>query len=275
MPDNSQFIFPPWLIPAITGVIGFISAIILERFKNRVVFLKFKRNIFQVATTTNHRFWGKIEVLYNNRKSNHLSLITIEIKNDSNIDLENVNVDLWIDETSQILAHQANYIESGNLIRLEEKFESQFNEVLKLNDADTLMKENSPEHQTSVELLNKVQFITSNLKLNLPVFNRNTSITIQVLAENFKSKIPFLSLGILHKSCKLIPDEGEIERERKQNRGTAIIWLILFGVGIGIIYWKFRNHPLAVIWTGILGFFSLYIAIGLYQLIRSIKKVWS
>ena len=122
MPDQTSTSLPPGLIPILTAVLGFIAAVILERFKNRTVLLKFKRNIFQLATATQNSYWGNIEIVYNDRKTKHLSLITIEIKNDSNIDLENVNIDFWVNENSQILAYQGNYNENGNSILLEEKY---------------------------------------------------------------------------------------------------------------------------------------------------------
>jgi len=273
MPDQTSTALPPWLTPILTATLGFIAAIIIERFKNRTVLLKSKRNVFQLATATKNSFWGDIEVLYNDRKTNHLSLITIEIKNDSNIDLENVNVDFWVDENSQMLAYQGNYNENGNSILLEEKYAKEFGDVIKLNKEDMRLKEENPTHETSPDLRLSLRYILANKTLNLPVFNRNTSIKIQLLCENFIGQVPKLSVSILHKSCKVVQEEDEVEAKLKRDRYAGILWFILYGIVVAYVYSKYSNQPIAVIWTGILAIVSLYAALGIYEILRRLKRL--
>ena len=182
-----QIVLVPWLITTIAAVLAFLSDLLLERFKNRIVRLKFKKNVFQLATAIQNNFLGNIEVLYNNRKTNHLSLITVEVRNDSNTDLEKVKIDFWVDNTSQMLAHQANYVKSGNSILLEDTYLQEFTNVLQLNTEDSRLKEVNPNHETP-GLTQRLNWILANKSFNLPVFNRDTSVKFQILVEIFKDK---------------------------------------------------------------------------------------
>ncbi|HEV8081383.1 MAG TPA: hypothetical protein VGP43_11755 [Chitinophagaceae bacterium] len=272
MPDHTQTTFYPWLIPVIAAGLGFVAAILLEKFRNRIVLLKFSKNIFQLATSTQHNFWGNIEVLYNNRKTNHLSLITVEIKNDSNRDLENVKVDFWVDESSQMLAHQGNYIESGNFIPYDENYQKELSKVIELYD-DMKLEQMDFKDETP-ELAYRRRSLLANKKFNLPVLNRNTSVKFQILAENFEGEIPTLSLSVLHKSCKLVREEDEIEIKKKRDKYVGIIWLILLFISIAIFQSKFHNIPYIIIWTGVFSFLLLYFALGIYHFIKFITKIW-
>jgi len=267
-----QIILPPWLITIITAVLAFLSGLLLERFKNRIVHLKFKKSVFQLATAIQNNYWGNIEVLYNNRKTNHLSLITVEIRNDSNTDLEKVKIDFWVDNESQMLAHQANYVESGNSILFEENYQQEFSSVLELNSEDLRLKEANPNHETS-GLTQRVNWILANKSFNLPVFNRDTSVKFQILVENFQGQVPKLIVSVLHKSCKLVEEVNESEITNTKNKIVGTIWILLAFVATTTIYWKFQNNPYAIIWTGISTLIALYIALSIYYFIKLIKRI--
>jgi len=271
LPEQSQTMFPPWLIPIITAVLGFVIAVFIEKFKNRTVLLKYRKNIFQLATSIQNAYWGNIEVLYNNRKTNHISHITVEIKNDSNLDLENVTVDFWVDPDSQMLSHQSNYVENGNFIDLERNYKKEFNDVIELNDEDQKSKVLDPNHLT-LGLQERINWVLKNKKFFLPVFNRKTTVKFQLLVENFNGKIPSLSQSILHKSCKLIQEVEEDQIIKTRNKYVGWIWLLLSTLTTIIIYIKFKNNEYAIIWSGALSFLSLYIAFMLFQLAKAIKR---
>lgn len=265
--------FPPWLITIIAAALAFLTGLLLERFKNRIVRLKFKKNVFQLATAIQNNFWGNIEVLYNNRKTNHLSLITVEVRNDSNTDLEEVKIDFWVDNTSQMLAHQANYVESGNSILLEDNYLQEFTNVLQLNTEDLILKKANPDHKTT-GLTQRLNWVLANKSFNLPVFNRDTSVKFQILVENFQAQIPNLTVSVLHKSCKLVEEENEIELTKTKNKYIGIIWILLAFVATFTIYLKFQNNPYAIIWAGISTLLSLYVALATYHFIKLIKRTW-
>ena len=156
---------------------------------------------------------------------------------------------------------------------LEEKYAKEFDKVIKLNKEDIRLKEENPNHETSQDLHYSLRYILGNRTLNLPVFNRNTSVKTQFLCENFVGLVPNLSFSILHKSCKVVPEEDEFEVKLRRDRYAGIIWLLLYGITVAFIYSKYSNHPNAVIWTGILAVISLYIALGVYELFRRLKRI--
>lgn len=119
-----------------TGLLSVIIGVYLEKFKNKLVILKYKLINQPIASTTQNDFWGNIEVTHNKRIVNYLSFVTLEIKNDSNKDIENVNVDVWVDKQSQILGVNGFYNESKNAILLEHNYYNYYNNVLNMIDED-------------------------------------------------------------------------------------------------------------------------------------------
>lgn len=263
---------PPWIIPVITAFLGYFVAILIERFKNRKVILKWKREILPLAKATQHSVWGNIEVRHNNRLTNQLSFVTYEVRNDSNIDLENVNVNFWCDSESQFLNYQANYIQSGDLIKHESEYAKEFDEVIRLNKEYENSLKFNPDLLMSEELKGKLIYILSNVQFTLPVLNRQTSVRFRFLAENFKGDIPQISMSPLHKSCDVAIEENDSERKNKENRYAGLIWLILLITSVSIIYFKYQTS-VAVIWTGVLSLITLYLSIGIYRVLILIKKL--
>jgi hypothetical protein len=262
MPD--QLTLSPWIIPIITAILGFVSAFTIERYKNRLIVLRFRKNLFQLATSTQHKLWGNIEVSYNNRKTNHLSLITYEIRNDSKIDLENVNVDFWVDDNSQILAYQSNYLETGNSISLESQYTALLQKVIDAYNAN-------PQINTS-EYLSNSQYVFTNKKFILPVYNRGTSTKFQLLVENFQGRIPEITISILHKGCLLVSEEEEALKTQKKNKELGVTWLIFFGVCVTLMYLYVDN--LLIIWIGVLAYVTVFVSPLVVTILKSIQKIW-
>lgn len=274
MPDQNQLNVIPFLLPLLTAGLGILVGIILEKFKNRTVYLQYKMNVFRLAISAEHNVWGNIQVNYNGRETKHLSLITYEVKNNSNIDLEKVQVDFWIDRSSQMLAHRANYVETGNAVPLEEKYLQTYNETLNLYGEDTRRKEADPNHQTPVWLFDRGRSMLENKVFMLPVFNKNTSVMFQILAENFVGEVPQLSISILHKACKLIEAEEDEAVRKRRNKYVGWLWISLVAIFTFCVQVKVKGASGVVVWTAVSIFLLLYVALGIYYLARLIRRIW-
>ncbi len=176
---------PPTLALIVTGLISVAIGIYLEKFKTRLTLLKYRVFFHPLATATKHSYWGNISVTYNDRETNHLSFVTIDIVNDSNTDLQDVNIDIWVDPDSQILGQSGNYVETGNAILLEQKHYNHFQQVFRRYEEDEQLKQADPNHVRPTQLQNEIDWILTNKKFNLPIFNRNTSVRLNILTENF------------------------------------------------------------------------------------------
>ena len=160
-------LIPSTLALLITALISVIIGLYLEKFKSRLVFLKYRLLFNSLRTTIQNEFWGNIEVHYRGRKANHLSFVTIEMTNDSNVDLENVNIDTWVDTDSQILGHDGYYDETGNFILLEQGYYDYYTQVIQRNQEDIEYRNANPNHITPLQLTNEIKSILSNKKFNL------------------------------------------------------------------------------------------------------------
>ncbi len=204
-----------------------------------------------------------------------MSFVTVEIRNDSNRDMENLNVDMWVDNQSQFLGVSGFYNESKNAILLEQGYFNYYTNVLQRNLADMEAAKTNPNHETSPQLTNEIQFVQSNKKFHLPVFNRHSSITIHLLIENFEGLKPPVTISVLHKSTKLIL-EADKESEKKQTTIWMLsIGLFIFTIGFILLLKYYSGATTPLILCAILGLTYSLVGLGLYQLGLYIKRLLS
>lgn len=266
-------ILPATISLIVTGLASIVIGIYLEKFRNKLTILKYSISFQPLATSTQNDYWGDIEVYHNNRQINHLSFVTIKLENDTNIDLQNLNVDTWCDSDSQFLAQSGVYDQGRNAILLEQNYYNYFTDVLHRNQLDIEQRNQNPEHLTPQQLTNEINWIMTNKKFHLPVLNRHSSITINLLVENFKGLTPQVTVNILHKSLKLIKSVDK-DTELKKTLGYVLSFgLIIFIAGfIGLL----KLYPLStipIVLSGILGVLNSLIGFGLYHLMKFIKRL--
>jgi hypothetical protein len=273
-PDYFQKLIPATISLIVTGLASVLIGIYFEKFRNKTVFLKYKLFIQPLATTSKNDHWGEISVLHNQRVVNHLSFFTATVKNDSNHDIENLNLDTWVDIDSQFLAIKGNYDETGNLISHEDSYQKRLNDVLTRNEADMATALKIPAHQTPVQLLDDIRWVMTNKKFHLPVLNRRTSLTFNFLIENMKGLQPQFRISILHKSVKLILEEDE-EIERKRTLAWMLgLGVVVFAIGFSILMDRYTSSKTALILCAILGLTYSLIGLGLYQLGRFFRRLF-
>jgi hypothetical protein len=260
--DFFKDIAPPTISLIVTSIISLSIGVYLEKFKNRLTFIKYKISYESIATANYNDYWGKIEVFYNDRKTNHLNFITIYLTNDSNRDFKDLYVDLRVDNSSSIKGSHAYYIDSEKLVLLEQTYYDGLINVIEKEKIDSQKKEENPEYQTPLSLQDEINYYQRNQKYYLPVFNRDSEIRLNILVENFEAKIPKVNIDIKHIGLKLIEEEDKYVMERKSGI-TAIIYglsiFIIIAIGLGFIY---PGSLTPIIILGIVG--ALYIIIGAF-----------
>ena len=271
-PDVFEKFIPTTVSLIVTGLISVIIGIYFEKFKNKIIFLKYKLFFQPLATTSQNEYWGEIAVFHNKRIVKHLSFVTVEIKNDSNNDIDNINVDIWTDNESQFLAVRGVYNEIGNAILLDKDYFNYYLDVLARNQQDLDDRNINPNHETPQQLISEIALVMANKKFHLPVFNRHTSITLNFLVENFKGLQPPVVVSVLHKSVKLLKEEDK-EKERKRRA----IWTLAIGLSIFIICFSlllkfYADSTVEIYLCGILGLTYSLFGLAFYQLGRFIKR---
>ncbi|MEQ8812086.1 MAG: hypothetical protein RIE59_23665, partial [Imperialibacter sp.] len=166
-PDLLNNLVPATISLVVTGLISVLIGIYFEKFKNRIIFIKYDIQYQPLATSSQTDYWGKIEVYHNGTQKSHLNFVTINVVNDSNKDLEGVNLDISVDQESQILGQSGYYDDSKAGLLLENNYFSLFNDVSSRYFDDQEKLRTVAGHETPPQLTNEVLWVVKNKKFNL------------------------------------------------------------------------------------------------------------
>jgi hypothetical protein len=120
-------IIPPTITLLITTSISILVGVYLEKFKSKLIFLKYTISFSQLGTSIQDSYWGNIEVTYNGTLTKYLNFVTITLINDSSNDVpKDIYLDIWVNPQAQILGFSGNYNEIGNAISLETNYQARF-----------------------------------------------------------------------------------------------------------------------------------------------------
>lgn len=241
---------------------------ILEKFKNRLSNFTYKINYNTVGTTLADNVFGEIVVHHNSREIPHLNFITVNIKNDSNSDFEKVNIHCWVDSRSQILGWSGNYDDTGLHLQLNDEYQKQEAEFQTEYDGLT------QQQIDAGELSSMLAFYMKNKQITLPVFNRDSSITLHFLVENFDGNAPNLRCPVSHKSVRMV-----LEEDRNEKLNKAGKYMVVYGYVIMLIVtaFLFSQHPLnknGLILYAIFAFSYMWIGLAFYYLLQYLKSIF-
>lgn len=178
------------------------SGLYFERYKNRTLLLTHTISFQPLGTAIRNDFWGDITISHNGREIGHLNFITIVIKNTTRSDAEGpLTFEAWLDNRSQFLG-QSGFYDTGNSILSEQSFADLYNQTLEDVGEDTQLRQQDENYITPADLSQRINYLFSNRKMTLPVFNRETSVTLNFLVENVAGQTPQISMSILEKGIK-------------------------------------------------------------------------
>lgn len=99
---------PPWVFSLIGGValvlLGASVDHFWSRYKNRLRRVRWSAQYLRIAIASQDQQFGRVDVLYNNKPVRNLHTAVIQVENESNFDLENVNINIVCTEGSKIFA---------------------------------------------------------------------------------------------------------------------------------------------------------------------------
>ena len=255
-----------------TGLVSLAIGIYLEKFKNRLTFIKYNFLFQPLATSNQNEYWGNIEVYYNGLKTNHLNFITAVLNNDSNTDFQDIFLDIWVDKDSFIKGQNGYYVDSGKTIPLEQNHYDRLVEVVNRNREDIEQRNQDPNYTTPIQLQNDIEYFQTNSKFYLPVFNRDSEIRFNILAENNNGKQPIIGIDIKHKGLKLIRENEKYDEEKKLGVGMLIYGTIIFIMTAVFLSINFLNALKPLLILGIVGVLNLVLGLFVYRLIQFIKN---
>lgn len=260
----------PIIACLVTGIIG----IFLEKFKNRLSIFKYKIRFQPLATSSQIPHWGSIEVYHEGRQTKHLNFVTIEIENDSNVDHQDVKVQVMCDEESQFLQQSAFFNKTSVAILLDQEYYDYFvdvrNRYFSANTALTL----DPSQVIPDELQREVDYVEGNKIFKIPVLNRRTCVTFNLLTENFQGKIPAITVNVIHKSVKLVRRADANSEESREFMGIAISSVLVFLVSFSLLLYTYKDSRYPLIYCGLSSISSGILGFLLYKIFKSVQRLF-
>jgi|GEM_PF-6093317 len=272
MSEFLQDILPTTISLIVTSLISIGIGIYLEKFKNRLTFIKYNILFQPLATSNQNEYWGNIDVYYNGLKTNHLNFMTIILENDSNKDYQDIYIDIWVDKKSFIKGQNGFYVDSGKTIPLEVNHYNGLIKVLEENSQDIAKRKEDENYATPLKLQNDIEYFQTNSKFYLPVFNRKSEIKFNILAENDNAQQPNIGIDIKHKGLKLIKENDKYDNDKKLGVGMITYGLIIFVITTILLSYYFPEALKPIIILGIVGFLNLAFGLLVYRIFQFIKN---
>lgn len=252
------------------GAISLTAYFILEKFKNRMSYFESILTYNSLGTSLSDQLFGDITIHHNSVEIKHLNYITVNIKNSSNTDFEDLHLISWVDNRSQILGWTGNYDDTKIMVNLEENYSTKLNQF---NNRFNQFVRDNPDVEISNDLQMELDHYTKNKYFFLPVFNRGSSITLSFLVENFDGNIPMIQFPIQHKSVKVIP---AINKDEKNNElGLAMFKYGYFVLSIYLCWFFFQENldKNNLIIFAIISFSYLWIGLLIYKIKNYIHSI--
>lgn len=241
------------LFPLIGFILGVFFMHIWGKFKNRITLLKYTVWHGYLGASVDDPRFGSLKLLYNNEPIKNLYMSTVLLRNESNRDLSNIELNIVCDPNSAILVSYGWNEASVNELVFTDKY------------VDTLLKQN-PEDMKS--MFGKRDY-------KLPVLNREDKIRISLLITNFKGMQPFITVGCDYPGIKMkyVQEYRKLFGEPETHSALlgALVALLLC---IPIIFF-INNKTIAVLLAAFIGLFASLLGVLIRKFYKLIVKILS
>ena len=248
-----------YLLTLFGGVlIGFFIELLRQKVLNkRGVFSYFvSHNI--VGISTQDLIFGTVSVTWNGNSIDNLYLSTLDLKNDSLNDYENVVIRIYTDDT-RILSESTQIIGTPNTLEWTENYSVQL-----------------PVEPDAILTDEQISIYNFQREYVIPVFNRGQEIRINYLNSALSPEVPNISLAAIHKGVKV-----KCRPPQNQIFGEPHLLATLMGTIIGFIFWIIAVLFTENIWIWwavaliMLAYGILVVAPGAYaiKLCRKIREI--
>lgn len=200
-------------ISIITGGLGgIITAWITQRVLNKRGIFTYSVTHTRVGITAEDIIFGNVAVSWNGTQVQNLYLSTIEMKNESMNDYDNVVVNAFTSDT-QLMTEQTQLLDTPNALEWSEKYKSQLH-----------VEPNNGLSQKQLTIY------TGQREYIIPIFNRGQSIKITFLNSAKSNEMPNIWLSVAQKGVKL-----KFQGPQNLILGVPQNQAAFFGVILGIL----------------------------------------
>ena len=194
------------------GLAGILTAWITQRVLNKRGLFSYFVNHNRVGISTEDTIFGNVSVTWNSNPIKHLFFSTLELKNESLNDYENVIIRTYTNNTT-LLSESTQIVDTPNILEWTEKFK------------DQLHVENGASPTGA-----QIAIYNSQREYLIPVFNRSQVIRISYLNSANSDEVPSIWLSATVKGVKV-----KFRVPLKQIYGVPQPLAALTGVIIGIL----------------------------------------
>ena len=194
------------------SLVGIVSTLLTQSLRNRRGVFSYFVNHNKVGMSATDSVFGTVSVTWNDKPVQHLFLSTIELKNESFNDYENVVVQTYTNDTD-ILSESTQILDTPNIIEWTENYRTQ-------------IYANPGQEPTKYQ----VDKYFRQREYSIPVFNRGQTVRISYLNSAISENLPNIWLHVAHKGVKVkfrVPED--------QVFGIPRAWAAFVGVVIGLI----------------------------------------
>ena len=167
------------------GLGGIFTAWLTQRVLNRRGIFSYSVTHNRVGITTEDPVFGSVTVTWNGNTIPNLYLSTIEMKNESLNDYENVVVRAYTSDT-KLMTEQTQLLETPNILEWSEKYRKQLHVEAGSNPTDSQWSLYNGQREHVI-----------------PIFNRGQTIKITYLNSAQSSSMPSIWLSIALKGVRL------------------------------------------------------------------------
>lgn len=166
------------------GIAGLATAWLTQRVLNRRGVFSYFVYHNKIGVSSNDPIFGKVSVTWNDQPIQHLYLSTIELKNESLNDYENVVIQTYTDDT-KLLNESTHVVDSPKILELTEDYKQK-------------IRVNEGEQPTELQ----VNIYRGQREYVIPVFNRGQIVKINYLNSANTESMPNIWLSTSVKGVK-------------------------------------------------------------------------
>jgi hypothetical protein len=209
------------------GLGGIATAWLTQRVLNKRGIFTYSVTHNRVGVTAEDAIFGNVAVSLNGNPVENLYLSTIEMKNESMNDYENVVVSVYTND-SQLMTEQTQLLDTPNILEWSEKYKSQMH----------IEQGGKPSQKQLTTYKGQREYI-------IPILNRGQSIKITYLNSTKTNAMPNIWLSVAHKGVKLNYQGPQNQILGVPQNQAAFVGVVL-GVAVLVALAFFLTEPWVV-----------------------------
>jgi hypothetical protein len=227
---NDSFSTKDWLVYLALPLAGVILGHFWTRYRRRLVRLRWTYSNQPVAFTTPDFGWGKVDILYEGKPAGNIHITTVRLRNDSQVDLEGLEVQCQVTEGTMVLRSSAQVIGGLDALPFAPAYAG-------------ILAESGKRKLTVAELAvwgRRSDFV-------IPTLNRSAAVDLTFLLARADHAAPAISLYCNHRGVRLLHEAPAKMFWGVNETKAALVGLL---VGLAVVFTVVRYG--AATWPGAL-----------------------